>query len=248
MYSMRRFGPDSETLNQLSSSKTKQIISIVIGIVLFVVAMFLGNVQSDRWYDPDAYELLNMLKILCIIIGIIEVICSAIIYYVSAKSYDMLVRCHVTLYDDRIEGEVVKDDYSSSFILAWEDIICAYCDVSGLTIKTITGLKVCPNIENTAMLAKIINDKIAEFTESYDDCQIEEVTENEEVKLPKDVVERIVESTEEAPEEMNYDSVNFDKNDENINTQDFKFCIFCGQKLPPSAAFCCSCGEKQDVQ
>lgn len=254
VFTVRRFGADPFALSELENNKTKQVISIIAGIVVFIIAICLGNAQENAWYDSSEYNFYRTIKIICILLGIILVGFSAVIWYISDKSRQALSLAHVTLFEDRIEGMSVVNGEGTAFMVAWEDVVCAYNDVDCLVIKTVIGNKKCYGIENASILNKMINSRVAELTSNVqpettvakeeNDEQL--VNEGNDVQPISEEINNQPESQEtEAVAEIVQNTVDEEKTPETLKSE-FKFCMNCGEKLPANARFCKGCGEKQE--
>ena len=120
----KRFNADPAEIENLERNKAKQIIGIVIGAVVLILAFVFGHLQNEA-YDHSEHELYNVLKICCIIIGLSNIVLSPIVLYGYMGVERNLSQTHIILYDDGIEGVCINNGVCVPFAVSYFEVVGA---------------------------------------------------------------------------------------------------------------------------
>ena len=167
----QRFNIDPRVSDLAASERTKQIFGIIFGIAALIGSVVLGDVQKDYWYDKSTRDILDILKIVCVIVGLLEVIMSPIILILNAKGNSKRQQTHVIVYDDKVTGISYNDpSFGRPFELSYADITRAVAlptnrtgNGNNIRIETTSGYHLCYAIEQNAAVVNLINEKKAAF-------------------------------------------------------------------------------------
>jgi len=178
MQNVRRFNADPEALSKIASQKTKNALEIILAGVLIIVSVFLFSAKDDyRNYDASTREMFNYAGIFCIIFAIILLVTCPIILYEASKEEKRLQNVFITLYPDKIEGRHFLSGSSDTVGRLFS--VC-YCDIisvdyyqpapmapsKSIELKTARDTYICPSIEQTATVIKMINEYMVATTQN----------------------------------------------------------------------------------
>ena len=215
----RRFNAEPQEFSKISRQKTRQILGIVLGVILLIAAFFFGNLQDENWYNKSDRDMYGMLKVCCIICGLLEVVISPIVLYEFSKTENKLSSTYITLRADKIEGIHFNNPAAGvPFEITYADVIEATVlpddpmtnKGNNIRIRALSGTYSCYAIEQKAIVVKLINERKAKYDERVS------VNNAKQVSVP----------------------LMFSGKAE-------KYCMYCGTGLSRDASFCYNCGKGQ---
>ncbi len=218
-FEKRRFNAEPQEFNKLSSQKTRQILGIVLGVILLIAAFVFGNLQDENWYNKSDRDMYGVIKVCCIIGGLLEVVISPIVLYEFSKTENKLSSTYITLHEDKIEGiHFNNPTVGVPFEITYADVIEATVlpddpianKGNNISIKALSGTYSCYAVEQKSIVVKLINERKAKYDEMIS------------VNNAKQVSEPSIFS-EKAE----------------------RYCMYCGTVLPKEASFCYKCGKGQ---
>jgi len=212
---IKRFNAEPQEFNKLSGQKTREILSIVLGVLLLVMSFVFGNLQEENWYKSES-EMYGVLKMCCIFVGLIELVLSPVLLYELSKTENKLSSTYIALYEDRIKGIHFNNSAMGvPFEIPYTDIIeatvltgSAFSNKgNNICINATSGTYLCYAIEQKSIAVKMINEQKAKYDEMM--------------------------------------RLNDSKQEFELSGMAKRYCTYCGTTLPKDASFCYKCGKSQ---